>query len=38
MSEQKDEMGMREKVHMVLRGPDGKIKQEQTIESVTGRR
>ena len=28
MTDIKDEMGIREQIHMVLRGPDGKIKDE----------
>ena len=28
MPELKEEMGIKEKVHIVLRGPDGKVKQE----------
>ncbi len=28
MAEIKDEMGIKEQVHIVLRGPDGKIKDE----------
>jgi len=28
MPEHKDEMGIKEEVHIVLRGPDGKIKDE----------
>ena len=28
MTEIKDEMGINEKIHIVLRGPDGKIKDE----------
>lgn len=32
MPEYKDNMGIREKVHIELRGPDGKIKDERNLE------
>lgn len=32
MPEYKDEMGIREAIHIVLRGPDGKIKDERKPE------
>ncbi|MCK5236321.1 MAG: hypothetical protein KAR06_04970 [Deltaproteobacteria bacterium] len=32
MAEYKDDMGIQDKVHIVLRGPDGKIKDERKPE------
>jgi len=35
MAEKHDEMGFRDKAHIVLRGPDGQIKDERNIQEVT---
>lgn len=32
MVEKQDDIGIREKVHIVLRGPDGKVKDERIIK------